>query len=140
EPSQSLREYYCQALSNRAAMLVQFRPQSADGTAKASEFLASFNLQLDKAAQARLRRTRFVQLLQELLQSRNAQLNDSVTNVVLRPKVIVSVSQRNSGFPCDVGKSRIAEAVPISEFHGGLSKSLAAIRFRFWHRVLSPLT
>src|SRR5437879_13655532 len=83
-PSQRFREQYPRSLRNCASVLLQFRAERSDRTATAGQLFTIPNLDLYKTAQPLFGRLRFVQLLQQPLESRNAQLNDGVPNLVLR--------------------------------------------------------
>src|SRR6266403_758365 len=100
-------------------MLLQFGTQSSDRTAAARQPLAVLDLDLYELAQPFSGRVCFVELLQQPLESRKAQLDDGVANLVLRLEVVVDVAQRNSGLLGDVGDRRGCAG---PQRRGGLSR------------------
>src|SRR5207248_9013092 len=89
--------------------------------------------QLGEAAQSLFGRTLFVQLLQQQPQSRNAEVDNGVGNLLLRLEVVVEIAQRNPGLLRNVSKSHGVEPVAMGDLHGGLKEPRPIVHFRFWH-------
>src|SRR5712692_225631 len=111
-PCQSLREQYRRFLRNRATVLLQFGAQGPDRTAAARQPLTVFNLYLYEPAQPLCRRICFVQLLQQSPESRNAEVDNGIANLVLGFEVVVDVAEGNPSLLRDVRDRRAAAPIP----------------------------
>src|SRR6266513_1081540 len=114
-------------------MLAQFGTQGPDRTTNAGQHVSVINLQLREAAQSLLRRIFFVELLQQHPQSRNPEIDNGISNLVLRLKVVVEIAQRNPALLRNVSKRNRVEPVAMGDLNGGLKEPRTIVRFRFWH-------
>src|SRR5215813_8342142 len=140
-PSQGLHEQSRRLLRQGPPVLVQLGAERSHGTAKPGQLLAPVHLDLHEAAQPLLGRSRLVQFCQQLSESRDAQVDDRVADLLLGLEVVVDIAQRDSGFLRDVGQRGIAEATPVGDLQSGLSEANSIIRFHSCHRdSMSRLT
>ena len=112
-------------------VFLQFGTQGSDRAATARQGSAVHNLDVYKSAEALLGGACFTEVLQQVLESRNAQLNNGVANLVLGLEVVVDVAQRNPSLLRNVSNRGAAESIEIGGLFGGSSQPSPAVCFRF---------
>src|ERR1700739_514648 len=110
-PGQGFCEQDSRFLCRRAAVFLQFGTQGSDRAAAARQGCAVPNLDVYKSAQTLLGGACLTEVLQQVLESRNAQLNDGVANFVLGLEVVVDVAHRNPSFVRNVSNRGTAESI-----------------------------
>jgi len=88
---------------------------------------------LNEGAQSHFWGRRFVQLVEQFPEARNAKVDNGAANFILGFEVVVDIAQRNPGLLGDICDSRRAEPVLVGDFFGGLKEPRAVVCFHFWH-------
>src|SRR5262249_713984 len=96
---------------------------------------AVLDLYLDEAAQPFFRRTDLAELLEQKPESRNAQVDYGLANLVFGLEVVVNIAQRDPGLSGNVGQRSVAKPMSIGGLLRGMKQS--CVGFRFGHLFVS---
>jgi len=116
-----------------AAVFLQFGAEGADGAAAAGQALSIFDLDLDEGAEALFGCGRFVEFLEEFLETGEAEFDDGGTDVVFGFEVVVDVAQGDLGLDGDIGQGGVGEAVFVGNFGGSVEQEVAGGCFLCGH-------
>src|SRR5215467_4702633 len=119
-PGQGFRKQDLRFFCCRTAVFLKLGTQGADRAAAVRQPFTVFDLDVHESAKPLPGCTALAKLGEELLESRNTQLDDGAADFVLGLEVVVDVAYWHSGLFCDVRNRGASESIEI----GGLLRGL----------------